>query len=132
MVSVSKGLNRLNHMGMTRSFGISLAIIVGFLSIFSSCEKEEIDAPSCIIDKVREIQKEGVYNPPAQVWMWLVDGETYYYITSDCCDQFNYLYDSECNIVCAPDGGITGNGDGQCPEFTGPVEKTLIWEDTRR
>ena len=130
-VGVSKGLKTLNQIGMTRSFGISFVVIVGFVSVFSSCEKEDIDAPSRILDKVNEIQNEEVRNPPAQVWKWVADGEVYYYITSDCCDQFNYLYDSDCYLVCAPDGGITGDGDGQCPEFTGVVEKTLIWEDTR-
>jgi len=55
----------------------------------------------------------------------------FYYITSDCCDQFNYLYDDKCNLICAPDGGLSGMGNGKCPNFNGQIEKTLVWLDDR-
>lgn len=99
----------------------------------SACEKLDlaVDVPSCVERKIREIKKEGVRNPPAQVWEWVADGQTYFYITADCCDQYNYLYDENCNEVCAPDGGISGQGDESCPDFKGEIEKTLIWEDDR-
>ena len=73
-----------------------------------------------------------VQNPPAEIWEWKIDNTSYYYITSDCCDQFNYLYDSDCNVVCAPDGGFTGAGDGKCTDLNEPTQKTLIWEDLRK
>jgi len=34
--------------------------------------------------------------------------------------------------MCAPDGGITGKGDENCPEFSSEIKKTLIWEDDRK
>ncbi|CAF4247670.1 unnamed protein product, partial [Rotaria sordida] len=37
--------------------------------------------------------------------------------TSNCCDQFDPLYDGECNYICAPSGGIRGDGDGKCTDF---------------
>ena len=80
---------------------------------------------------IDDIEKEEVRNPPTKVWKWEVDGSTYYYITSDCCDQYNYLYDENCNVVCAPDGGFTGTGDGNCPVFIEQIVSTLIWEDSR-
>jgi hypothetical protein len=39
-----------------------------------------------------------------------------YYVANDCCDWYNYLLGSRCNVICAPDGGH-GGGDGRCPEF---------------
>jgi len=115
----------------------SIKIVIG-LFLFSltilSCEELDLDkdVSNCIKQKIKDLQKEEVHNPPASVWEWKVDGETYYYITSDCCDQYNYLYDDNCNEICAPDGGITGTGDGNCPDFTVEIEKTLIWEDDRK
>jgi len=108
-------------------------LLSGLLLFAYGCETSdsEIDAPTCIRAQIQQILSEPVRNPPAMVWKWEVDGQTYFYITSDCCDQFNYLYDTACNIVCAPDGGITGDGDGNCPEFSGQIEKTLVWEDHR-
>ena len=102
-------------------------------TILMSCKDSDIDidAPVCIELKIEELIKQEVSNPPTQVWRWEVDGNTYYYITSDCCDQFNYLYSDNCDIICAPDGGITGQGDGNCPIFTNEIIKTLIWEDKR-
>ncbi len=111
----------------------SILIITGLILSLTSCEKldSEIDVPSCIEKKIDNIKLEEVRNPPAQVWKWEVDEQTYYYVTSDCCDQYNYLYDDNCIVVCAPDGGITGMGDGKCPDFNGQIEKTLVWEDNR-
>jgi hypothetical protein len=112
----------------------STFFLVGIILLFLSCKSSEsiIDYPSCIAEKIQELKKSEIQNPPAQVWKWEVNGLTYYYITSDCCDQFNYLYDEDCNVVCAPDGGFTGNGDGNCPEFTSEIVRTLLWEDLRK
>src|SRR5688500_15649158 len=45
----------------------------------------------------------------------LISDRVYYYAVSGCCDQLNPLFDAEGKYVCAPDGGFTGRGDGQCP-----------------
>lgn len=113
-----------------------LKILTGlflFTQILTSCKKIDLkkDVPNCVERKIKKIRRETVRNPPAKVWEWKVDGNTYFYITSDCCDQYNYLYDDKCNEVCAPDGGFTGKGDGNCPQFIGQVQQTLVWEDKR-
>ncbi len=113
---------------------MKIFILFAYIFLFlTGCEKEdcEIDIPVCIENKIEEIKMDEIRNPPAQLWKWEVDEQTYYYITSDCCDQWNYLYDDRCNVVCAPDGGITGMGDGNCPDFNEQIEKTLVWEDNR-
>ena len=110
-----------------------LIILLGIALFLPACDKLVLlaDVPSCIEEKIRDIKKEEMRNPPAQVWKWEVDGNTYFYITSDCCDQYNYLYDEDCSVVCAPDGGFTGNGDGNCPDFNEEIIKTLVWKDDR-
>lgn len=47
-------------------------------------------------------------------------GRPAYLFTSPCCDRFNYLYDVEGRVLCAPSGGFTGRGDGRCLEPLGP------------
>ena len=110
-----------------------LSIIILSLSV-GACDDAETDSeiPNCIESKINIIKEEEVRNPPAEIWEWKVSSETYYYITSDCCDQFNYLFDQNCNKICAPDGGFSGLGDGNCPDFSGHIEKTLIWKDDRK
>ncbi len=55
-----------------------------------------------------------------------------YLFSSNCCDQFNTLYDESCNRICAPSGGFTGRGDGRCRDFN-QVAKYLgkVWLDQR-
>jgi hypothetical protein len=46
--------------------------------------------------------------------------------------MFGDLYDQECNLVCHPDGGIAGNGDGACGELKSQLQNgKLIWKDQR-
>lgn len=45
------------------------------------------------------------------------NGKTVYLLTSECCDFYNILLDENCNVLCAPSGGITGKGDGGCADF---------------
>lgn len=111
------------------NFFVKIMFVIAILSTLNSCEDNT--TLSCIDTKINEIKQTEVTNPPTEVWKWDVDRNTYYYFTSDCCDQFNFLYNEKCEIVCAPDGGITGNGDGSCPEFIGEIEKTLFWKDPR-
>ena len=103
--------------------------VIAILSTLNSCEDNT--NLSCIDTKINEIKQTEVTNPLTEVWKWVVDGKTYYYLTSECCDQFNFLYNENCELVCAPDGGISGNGDRSCPEFIGVIEKTLFWKDPR-
>ncbi len=113
------------------SFFLLLLVI---LLAGTACEKLDLpkDVPACVKAKIRDIQKEPVYNPPAQVSKMEVDGKTYYGSSSGCCDQFYELYDEKCNYVCAPSGGLTGQGDGQCPNWQGQPVYTVIWEDERQ
>jgi len=46
---------------------------------------------------------------------------------------FSELYEDDCTLICAPDGGITGMGDGKCSDFfTERTAPELIWEDDRK
>ena len=52
--------------------------------------------------------------------------------SSPCCDQYNNLYDSDCNLICAPSGGYTGKGDQKCLDFFDKAKHVkLIWKDDR-
>jgi hypothetical protein len=105
-----------------------------FLLLSTSCSKQKtksLNVPSCIQSKIELIKSLPVENPPKEVWKWQVDGNIYYYFSAACCDQYSELYDSNCNLVCHPDGGITGIGDGNCPLFSGAITKTLVWKDPR-
>lgn len=100
--------------------------------LFTCCEEVEVpeDTPNCIKRIIRKIKREEPRNPPAQLWTLTVDESIYYYIPPHCCDQMSELYDSKCNMICNPDGGLAGQGGGNCPELEN-AERELIWEDER-
>ena len=111
-----------------------ILMIFAIVIIAANCKSSDTEddaLPACIENKIAELLSNEVANPPTQVWKWEVDGKIYFYITADCCDQYNMLYSENCEIVCAPDGGLTGEGDGNCPDFKGEIVKTLVWQDNR-
>jgi len=98
-----------------------------------SCKKQaDARIPACIEEKIDAISQQARFNPPATVYRYLYKDQYVYLFSSDCCDQYNYLYDKNCKIICAPSGGIGGAGDGRCSNFFQMVsDKTLIWKDPR-
>ena len=112
---------------------VILIVLISLLgSSLISCQEDDVAAgtPACIEDAIRKIKGEEPRNPPAEVWKLTVEKATYYYIPPDCCDQFSELYDLNCNLVCSPDGGLTGQGSGNCPPLEN-AERELIWQDDR-
>ena len=109
-------------------------ISIGLLAVLISCNDVDVDnlAPSCIQQKIIEIQQGDVWNPPARIYSYSYQGKIVYLFPQRCCDIPSELYDETCNFICSPDGGITGIGDGNCPNFfiLAEIEK-LIWEDAR-
>jgi hypothetical protein len=111
-----------------------LFTLVIFLTIAAKKCKggKENSIPVCIQQKVDQIKKEPKWNPPAEVHEYSYNGKRVFYFNSNCCDQYNIVYDENCNIVCAPGGGITGKGDGKCSDFNvNAKEVRLIWKDDR-
>src|SRR5690348_3106905 len=89
-----------------------------FLTIAAEkCKKEKEDKiPACIQQKIDQIKKEPKWNPPAEVHEYIYNGKRVFYFSSKCCDQYNVVYDENCNYVCAPSGGYTGKGDMKCED----------------
>ena len=94
--------------------------------------KQYKDLPSCIRNEIKQITEADVQNPPIQIHQYEYQGDKVYLISSPCCDHFDYIFNSKCEKLCAPFGGITGKGDNQCPDFQEhAVNKLLVWKDER-
>jgi Domain of unknown function (DUF6970) len=88
--------------------------------------------PVWLQEKIDTYVAKPVENPPIEIHKYEYNGQTTYYITAPCCDQFSALYDKDGKIICSPDGGITGKGDGKCPEFREKAKHVkLVWKDER-
>ncbi|WP_276498415.1 DUF6970 domain-containing protein [Pontibacter litorisediminis] len=88
--------------------------------------------PSWLTKLIGELKLEEPSNPPAKIYRYTYLGQEVYYLTGRCCDVPGQLFDAQGNILCEPDGGITGRGDGRCPDFFEQRHnETLVWEDNR-
>jgi hypothetical protein len=82
--------------------------------------------------KISEIKAQPKWNPPAEINEYEYNGQRVFLVTADCCDQFITLIDDKCNYICAPSGGITGNGDGKCKDFLRKAKHIRrVWKDER-
>ncbi|MES2836753.1 MAG: hypothetical protein V4667_04480 [Bacteroidota bacterium] len=112
-------------------------LLVILISLFFGCrkndDKESSENPKeCITIKIEEIENAPKRNPPVKIWSYNYKGAKVHYITSYCCDVPSILLDENCNVICSPDGGITGNGDGKCTDFfKNRTNEKLVWEDKR-
>lgn len=82
---------------------------------------------------IEQFQRAPVGNPPQSIWRYEYQGRVVYFVPAQCCDQYSQLYDANGNLLCAPDGGFGGSGDGRCPDFfTLRRNESLVWKDPRR
>ena len=120
---------------------VMLVFAFGF-AVLWSCKSTSIDnpenlkplnIPACVQARIDSIKSIPVWNPPATVYSYVYKNQTVYSFSADCCDQLNVVIDANCKVICSPSGGITGNGDGRCPDFQNTAtNETLVWQDSRK
>lgn len=107
---------------------ISCAIL-----LLASCAPKNqglANMPSCLATKIDSIKRDGKVNLPTSVIQYSYKGAPVYYVTAGCCDQFNEVYDANCKQIGAPDGGVTGKGDGKLTDFySNATNKRVVWEN---
>jgi hypothetical protein len=98
-----------------------------------TCKKQHVAGlPVCIQQRIEAIKKEPKWNPPAEVHEYIYNDKRVFYFSSNCCDQYNVVYDENCHYICAPSGGLSGKGDGKCGDFNGIAQyQKLVWKDER-
>lgn len=114
---------------------ILITLVAVIFATVAGCEKQGIpkDTPSCILQEIKKIQDEEIRNPAGSVWQYEYEGKIVYYIPTYCCDIPSRLFDADCNLICMPDGGYTGKGDGKCSDFLlARKGERLIWKDARK
>ena len=108
-----------------------LAALAGCGSSSPSAPAE--DRPAWLRALIAEIESEPVTNPPSAIFSYRYQGALVYFRPERCCDIFSDLYDRSGALICHPDGGITGRGDGRCPDFLSTrSDERVVWQDPRQ
>jgi len=105
-----------------------LIFVVAVCSSFQK-KKAKDGLPHCIKKKIELFKKMEKHEQPQNVTEYEYRGKKVYYVNMPCCDFFNELYDSDCNLLGHPDGGFTGKGDGKLPDFNAEKKKEkIVWQ----
>jgi hypothetical protein len=60
-------------------------------------------------------------------------GQEVYFVPQRCCDVMSVVYRSDGAVMCHPDGGLNGKGDGRCADFSAERRnERIIWRDSKR
>ena len=108
-------------------------IIVVFVILMAGCSQTtQTGNPTWVDQLIEKYKSDPVGNPPQSIWRYEYNGQVVYYIPAQCCDMYSTLYDAGGNVMCAPDGGFTGKGDGKCADFFAErTNEQLVWQDAR-
>jgi hypothetical protein len=88
--------------------------------------------PAWLTALVRQSEQQPPANPPASIASYEYNGETVYFLPQRCCDVMSVLYRADGSIVCHPNGGFSGTGDGRCADFfAARRNERIVWRDTR-
>jgi len=107
-------------------FAIALATAIG---CGPASDEQWPDFVDRRIDEFKAGPKE---NPPGSIWRYKYKGKVVFYVPPYCCDVPGELYDSDGILICSPDGGLTGDGDGKCSDFFNVrTDEHRVWADRR-
>ncbi len=114
---------------------MKLRILVALFSLIllSGCaQATQASNPQWLDQLIKKFENDPVANPPLSVWKYEYNGQVVYFVPAHCCDITSVVYDAQGTILCAPDGGIAGKGDGKCGDFFDTrTHEQLIWKDSR-
>ncbi|HET7330240.1 DUF6970 domain-containing protein [Dyella sp.] len=114
---------------MTRQL---IAILLGVATVSGAYAQTNI--PPFVAKLIARYESGPLGSSPGAVWQYRYKGETVYYIPRlACCDIMSQLYDAHGKLICRPDGGVAGGGDGKCPLFFKErKDGRQLWRDPRR
>ncbi len=90
------------------------------------------DLPEWIKKRIEDEKAGKIANPPASIFRCVYRNRIVYYRPPKCCEIPGILWDENGKFICSPDGGLTGRGDGKCPDFhAAKKDCATIWRDSR-
>jgi len=109
-----------------------VAIIAVIMLLVACSQTTQTGNPPWVDQLIKKFESEPVGNPPLSIWRYEYNGQIVYFVPAHCCDISSTLYDTDGNVLCSPDGGIKGAGDGRCTDFfTQRTNEQLVWQDPR-
>ena len=91
-------------------------ILLGLAIASGACAQSDI--PPFVTKLIAQYESASPGSSPDAVWKYRYrDAAVFYVPRLACCDIMSRIYDLNGNLICHPDGGVAGSGDGKCPGF---------------
>jgi hypothetical protein len=105
-------------------------VLLALLTV-SPAELAQTNIPPFVATLIAHYKSEPPKTSPGSIWRYIYKEQPVYYVPPLwCCDIPSSLYDAKGNLLCRPDGGFAGYGDGRCPEFFKErAHEELLWSD---
>lgn len=114
---------------MKRSITTPFLLVLGVAGCTPAVTEEQ---PAFVRQLIADLAAIPAANSPGGIWKYEYGGRTVYYVPPSCCDVPSILFDADGEVVCGPDGGFTGTGDGRCPDFFARRSGgQQVWDDPR-
>jgi predicted small lipoprotein YifL len=116
---------------------MKLSIIVMLGTALAACGasgpvSRPTPVPAAVSTLIQQLETQPPADPPLYVASYEYRGQVVYYVPPRCCDIFSDLYSASGDLLCHPDGGLAGHGDGRCSDFLRQRKnETIIWRDRR-
>jgi hypothetical protein len=109
-------------------YSVTLMLAVATSAVAQSEVKAKVKLPTWLKAKIATIEATPKFAEATVIWKLQYKDEDAYLFVAPCCDQFNTLYSATGVLLCSPNGGITGRGDGKCPDAITPKTKyVVVW-----
>ena len=119
-------------MRSSRRFALAALPLLLLVACNDFLTSEPESTPAWLEALIAQIELEDVTVPPTAIYQYQYAGQTVYFRTSRCCDIRSIVYDEEGAVICEPNGGVDGGGDGRCEDFFETrTEELLIFLDPR-
>ena len=94
--------------------------------------EDTLARPQWLRNHIQRILATRKRNPIIRIIRYQYEGEAVYYESAPCCDQQSTVYNTKGQVLCHPEGGLTGKGDGECANFDKrKTNEQLVWQDPR-
>ena len=94
--------------------------------------EDTTNRPQWLRQRIAAVLAERKPNPTIRIYRYHFQDQEVYWQSAPCCDQYSTVFTLKGQVICHPDGGITGNGDGKCADFDKKkTNERLVWQDPR-
>jgi hypothetical protein len=116
----------MKNKNLCQTFYIIVTILSLHLYSCSTPQNNVLNNHPAWVNEAITLAKKNSSTLSTTIARYLYHNQTVYYISPVVTDGFSQLFDKKHTLLCSPEGGLTGKGDGQCTDFFQNAKNKVI------